>query len=72
MRRSYTAGDAVVGEPGVASIVEALELFAGSSAVVAVDVMVVGIVVAIAVVVGHVNYAFFLTCELRESAPLAV
>ena len=44
----------------------------GSSAVVAVDVIVVGIVVAIAVVVGHVNYAFFLTCELRVSAPLAL
>ena len=42
------------------------------SAVIAVDVIVVGIVVAIAVIVGRVNYAFFLTRELRESAPLAL
>ena len=52
-----------VREPRATSIVEATELLVmeGSNAVVAVDVMVVGIVVAIAAVVGHVNYAFFLS-----------
>ena len=62
-RGSYTAGDAAAGEPGVASIVEAFELLAveGSSGVVTVDVIVVGIVIAVAVIIGRVNYAFFLT-----------
>lgn len=53
---------------------EAFELLVveGSSAVVAVDVIVVGIVIAIAAVVGPVYYVFLLTHELHESAPLAL
>ena len=57
-RRSYTAGDAAVGESGAASVLQALELLAveGSSAFIAVDVIVVGIVVVVAVV-SFVNYS---------------
>ena len=50
------------------SIVEAIELLVEESSA----VIVVGIVVAIAVIVGRVNYAFFLTHALHESAPLAL